>query len=252
MIDKEKDSRFVAYYGHHKCGTTWISHVVSAICQKVNLKYNLQWNDQLFGKDIDSNWKNDNFDFLCYTNADYIQIRHLKIKSFHVIRDPRDLIVSSYYSHLKSHPDNWPRIYYFRKYLQSLPKEIGIMKEIEYSLANYQHLLMWDYNNPYIKELKFEKLTLNPKKYWLEILKFIGLYPDKIKKDEIYEILRCYSFERMSGGRKPGEEDQTHHFRKGVSGDWRNHFTSQHIDYFKKLYNPILLKTGYETSEDWC
>ena len=242
---------FFAYYGHHKCGTTWISHIVSELCHQLDLRYNLQWNDQLFGKDIDAIRKITPFDFLCYTNADYIQISHLNAKAFHVVRDPRDLIISAYYSHLYSHPDDWPRIRLFRKQLKMLSKEDGLLREIEYSLMNYHHLLTWDYTTSNIKEVKFEDMITHPLETWAAILSHLGLYPETLTHKKLEDIITKYSFKKMSGGRARGENKSTHHFRKGIAGDWRNHFNSRHIKYFKQLYNPILLKLGYETHEDW-
>ena len=244
-------NRFLAYYGHHKCGTTWISHIVGELCQEACLRYNLQWNDQLFGRHIDEIWEKTPFDFLCYTNADYIQIHHLNVKAFHVVRDPRDLIVSAYYSHLNSHPDDWPRIRLFRQYLKTLSKEDGLCREMEYSLMNYHHLLSWDYTNPNILEIKFEDMIIRPFDIWSDVLAFLGLYPERIDAQKLEVILTKYSFKNMSGGRKQGENDSMHHFRKGIAGDWRNHFSSRHIKYFKQLYNPILLKLGYETNGNW-
>jgi len=67
----------------------------------------------------------------------------------------------------------------------------------------------------------------------------------------VREIVERYSFERLSGGRHKGQEDPRHHYRRGIPGDWRNHFTPLHVEYFKALYNPLLLKLGYEADVDW-
>ena len=60
-----------------------------------------------------------------------------------------------------------------------------------------------------------------------------------------------YGFFAKVGGHKPGQENTRSHYRKGVAGDWANHFTPDHCEYFKKHYNEVLLKLGYETSPDW-
>ena len=58
-------------------------------------------------------------------------------------------------------------------------------------------------------------------------------------------------FETKTAGRKEGEEDVTSHYRKGVAGDWRNHFTQAHVDEFKTRYGDLLVRLGYEQSADW-
>lgn len=40
-------------------------------------------------------------------------------------------------------------------------------------------------------------------------------------------------------------------FRKGIIGDWRNHFTEKHKKQFKDVAGDALIKMGYEKSFDW-
>ena len=76
--------------------------------------------------------------------------------------------------------------------------------------------------------------------------------PSTARRAELLRrILDKKSFQRMSGGRKKGEEDVKNHFRKGVPGDWRNHFTPALLEAFKAHYNPLVLKLGYERDEHW-
>ena len=56
---------------------------------------------------------------------------------------------------------------------------------------------------------------------------------------------------RAGYGRKPGQEDRSSHFRKGVHGDWVNHFTPEHLQDFKERYEDLLFEFGYETEPDW-
>jgi hypothetical protein len=43
--------------------------------------------------------------------------------------------------------------------------------------------------------------------------------------ETVSAVVARHSFEAMSGGRSRGQQDDGSFFRKGVSGDWRNHFT---------------------------
>lgn len=40
-------------------------------------------------------------------------------------------------------------------------------------------------------------------------------------------------------------------FRKGVIGDWRNHFTPAHVEAFKQIAGEALIQLGYEKDMDW-
>lgn len=39
--------------------------------------------------------------------------------------------------------------------------------------------------------------------------------------------------------------------RKGVSGDWKNHFSINHKNSFKRLCGDALIRSGYEKDLDW-
>lgn len=66
-------------------------------------------------------------DVLCYVNAEIGSVRPLRdYRGFHVIRDPRDVGVSGYFSHLHSHPiGDWYELAEHRRELQSLPRHEG-------------------------------------------------------------------------------------------------------------------------------
>jgi hypothetical protein len=40
-------------------------------------------------------------------------------------------------------------------------------------------------------------------------------------------------------------------FRKGIIGDWRNYFTSEHKQAFKNVAGQLLIDLGYEPNFDW-
>ena len=58
-------------------------------------------------------------------------------------------------------------------------------------------------------------------------------------------------FERLTGGRKRGQEDLAAHERKGVAGDWRNYFSERVTLAFKARYGGLLVATGYEQDLNW-
>jgi len=106
----------------------------------------------------------------------------------------------------------------------------------------------WYYDDLDILEIKFESLTQNPFEIFSKIFNHIEI---EIEKDHLTSILDEFSFKKLSGGRKKGEEDVSNHFRKGVPGDWKNHFTQEHIDHFKEKWGDLIIKLGYEKDNTW-
>lgn len=84
------------------------------------------------------------------------------------------------------------------------------------------------------------------------ILNHCGI--DDVTDEEIEQHAAAHSFERVTG-RQRGEEGNAirtgYFWRKGVSGDWRNHFDPRLTDEFKYLYGDALVALGYETDLDW-
>jgi hypothetical protein len=242
----------LAYFGHHKCGTSWITKIVEDVCRAARLKFVSHHYETFFDGDILALRVREPFDFWNYINADVNFTREVDLRAFHVVRDPRDVIVSAYFSHLYSHSDaGWARLRHYRPYLRSLSKHDGLLAEMEFNALFIAHMLMWDYSRPNILEVHFEDLAAAEEEGFEKIFRFLDLVPRSVSVEQMRAIVARHSFIQLSGGRPAGVEDAASHYRKGVVGDWRNHFEPAHVEYFKKLYNPVLLKLGYESYEDW-
>lgn len=280
----------LAYFGHHRCGSNWIVNVVKEAGYLLGLKLSKGLHrPQLFNFDLPSYVKKHDIDFLCYINADHTFVRKLvDFRGFHVVRDPRDIVISSYFSHLHSHPtDGWPELIEHRKQLQSVSKEEGIFLEMGFRSWEFEHLRAWNYTLPNVLEIKMEELSNKPAGEYLRIFRFLGLVADGQDQDELSPLLDAfvmnlnklhflshgviplrlerrglsvaqlrrsverYSFSNLAGGRRKGEADVKSHYRKGQAGDWRNHFTDEHVQRFKERYHGLLLKMGYESDLDW-
>jgi sulfotransferase family protein len=79
------------------------------------------------------------------------------------------------------------------------------------------------------------------------ILTFLGLGADRATLDD---MLRRSSF-KFTTGRDNGREKSTSFYRKGIAGDWTNHFSQADKDLFKELAGDMLIELGYETDLNW-
>ena len=156
-------------------------------------------------------------------------------KAFYVIRDPRDIVVSYYFSAKYSHTP-MGNIKKIRNRLHQLSLKEGLLFVIDHlnTFGLFQSLRSWieakDINYPIIR---YEDLTGENK-----LMSFINLfhYCDiQIPQSEVEKLLNRYSFQKLKGKK---EEDVTSHYRKGRPGDWENYF------------DPEITKKFYEVTQD--
>ncbi len=97
-------------------------------------------------------------------------------------------------------------------------------------------------------QLRYEDLLVNPV---LEMTKVATLFELDNSVETITRIVEAHSFKNMSGGRKRGESSNSAFARKGVSGDWKNHFTPELRKQYGKVLAAFLIENNYETDYDW-
>ncbi|HZW10453.1 MAG TPA: sulfotransferase domain-containing protein [Phycisphaerales bacterium] len=69
--------------------------------------------------------------------------------------------------------------------------------------------------------------------------------------EELRRIVERNSFRAMSGGRERGQANESSFQRKGQAGDWRNHFTPELRETYKRVIGGFLVEHGYERDLDW-
>ena len=69
-------------------------------------------------------------------------------------------------------------------------------------------------------------------------------------EQNLNDAIDRFSFERMTG-RKRGTEDRSNFIRKGVIGDWANHFTRETAEIFDHYAGDMLVEMGYESDRNW-
>lgn len=220
------------------------------------LGYGSVCNPPWFGFDLRTHIAERDIQVLAYTNAEPAYLDQLgEFRGFHVIRDPRDMAVSAYFSHLSSHPTvYWPELIPHRESLARLSKSDGLLADLRftsilptdgYDLRPYDAMATWDYGTGNIMEIRFEELVADPHSGFSRILRHLDM---KIPDARLAEILASYSFEVLSGGRSRGTEDAGAHYRRGVPGDWREHLEPRHRNLFRELHGNLANRLGYDVA----
>jgi hypothetical protein len=174
------------------------------------------------------------------------QIQGKPYLSFVVIRDLRDTLISLYFSLKTSHPLLTGRHAERRRILNTLDKDDGLVYLMVEVLKN-QSVIQLSWLGEDALFVKYEELLADEHAVFERIIDYGQI---DIDRKRLHEIVRDNSFETISG-RKRGTEDETAHQRKGVAGDWRNHFSGRVKEEFKKRFGKTLIKTGYERDLNW-
>ncbi len=167
-------------------------------------------------------------------------------RAFFIMRDPRDLVVSWYFSSRYSHAvigilvDVRPK-------LESMSVSDGLLYSIDFCAERiFPAMASWveeAVNDRSVLVLKFEDLT-QPNNF--HTMKNLFQHCDiNIPTDVIQALLADYSFEKMAG-RQRGKENIKSHYRKGVAGDWKNYFSDKHLSYYESVVGDLNSVLGYD------
>jgi hypothetical protein len=177
-----------------------------------------------------------------------------KYKAFWVMRDPRDLIISRYFSTKYSHALLNEILASQRKQLLEMSLEEGIMMYIK--MIGKEHKILYSSLTSWMKALDNENVLLcryedmieeNKAPTFMKIFKHCDI---RLSIEEVENLLHRFSFKKISR-RDRGDGDHKSHYRKGISGDWKNYFTDEHKSAFKELAGQLLIELGYEGDLNW-
>ncbi len=231
------------HFTHAKAGSTWIDGILR----------------ELFGKRVKPRfWSKPDFSnatgfvfasvFLARDEA-LASPDVVKAKRFFVLRDLRDTMISRYFSIRDSHkPDPAGKIEVMRRRLLEMSVEEGLGEVMGdagmQATAKIQR--SWLGSDEII--LRYEDLITDDVKLFTKL--FVEQLRLPVRADKVEKAVISQRFDTVYG-RKPGEEDVKSHGRKGIAGDWRNHFTRRLGELFHSQYGELLKGGGYETDAKW-
>jgi hypothetical protein len=172
-------------------------------------------------------------------------------KTFYITRDPRDIVVSWYYSMKFSHTP-LSELAEGREKLNNMSEAEGFIYSIDAisKIGIFKALRSWidvEKDDPRIRLFRYEDLVEDEFETFRAIFQHCDIdMPERVCNS----LIKDHSFERKAN-RKKGNEDVHSHMRKGISGDWKNHFSPEMVETFKKETGDLVVRMGYEKDEDW-
>jgi hypothetical protein len=226
---------------HHKCATNWIRNIARVMEQEGLVRATT-----ISGKDKSRTDLKDCSapTILLNVNAFRNSMKDIKLDqqpTVHFIRDPRDALVSNYWSWRGSHQINSDKILKFREAAQALSVEDGMLLLLnEFPMGRQLETWPAEYWN-LVKQIRYENLLENFTETFRSIFAPAGIHVDV---ETLTRIEKKTSFETMTG-RRLGEESVEHHYRKGVAGDWEKYFTPALTSAFQDRYGWLGSRLGY-------
>lgn len=153
----------------------------------------------------------------------------------HVIRDPRDVAVSLWHHGQRIREGGFADQY---ESIDKLAEHLadgwarGVQHAAELGVTRSGQYL----------EIRYEDLLADGPRSLARLLEFLGV---PVSESDVDACLRAAAFEKLSGGRDRGDEDRNSHFRKGISGDWRNHLGQEAVARVRQLAGSQLERLGY-------
>lgn len=167
-------------------------------------------------------------------------------RAFFVFRDPRDLLVSWLFSTRDSHPvSKHSRLWSARQELRAHDERWGLHYAIDYwaSEGQWDALESWLTSppTPEVRLVSFEDVREpdGQYNYFAELFNFLGL---ALPPRDLADLIDAYSFRRLSGGRKLGDERKGTLLRSGGS-DWHRYLLDEHLSRLAMALGPVTRKT---------
>lgn len=229
-----------------KSGSQWLRKLLSdeLVTKKTNLKlypaHRYEYNEF-----VDSFPRGVTVQGLYLSYEQYLEIsKPPKFKTIYLIRDPRDIVVSWYYSMRDSH-GLIGHVRRHREALSKLNQEDGINYCIDALAVKFSYLRSWfaaeDKSN--VLMLRLESVESDPLGSVKTVFDFLGV---SISHDSIHELSSRYSRASM---RKSDIElrggGNISHYRENKS-DHRHVFTQKNMFRFNSVNGNLLEITGYE------
>ncbi|MEQ8910210.1 MAG: sulfotransferase domain-containing protein [Vicingaceae bacterium] len=253
-------------FGYHKSGTTLLGKIFKEIC----LKYGWQYKsvagsfNQLPSADVV---------FFLHSQVDFSKLPQ-KYIGIHMVRDPRDIIISGYLYHKRTteawctqknfqteKPIQYPQVpnsqmhrseawkknylkrlkpHSYQEKINSLNEEEGILFEMDhYGKWTLEDMLKWDFETANCLELKFEDIMAD---FNNEVMKIF--WHCQLSDAQIKFAKRCSDKEDMNKMSSKAISKNSH-ISSANTSRWKKYFTKEIQTAFDANFKDVLKKYNY-------
>lgn len=251
----ESKARILCVGTHHKTGTVWMHKVVTAMCKRFGITFhnqrrymhkNLDWLPET-GRVIVVNWLSQFSDSL---------LSRPDVQIVHLIRDPRDVLISGLHYHLKNTNERFlhkPREELggktYQEHLRALP---NLNAQFLFEMEQKHHRTMtemtrWNYDRPNAVEWRYEDLIVDT-----ECAMFTALMERfDLSHDEAAQARNIFWDASLFGGLKSSDPSVSSHVRSAKTAQWRQSLPPDIAEVYCERYGDDLIHLGYAQDHDW-
>lgn len=224
---------------HHKAMTTYFHAVLRGLAFALNIPFERVGNADLPSKEAKL--------FLSMQGKQNLAALG-PYRGVHVMRDPRDMIVSGYHYHKWTH-ESWVHRLddngeSYQEKLNRLDKTAGLFLEIDHFIFYYRNTLeTWDMSNPAMLEVSYEALMgVGKRDLYRDIFAHLGF--EGAELELAVDLMKLFEAESRTG-KASGAVDKRSHVRSGKSRQWETELDPGHLVYIEQELGPVLRKFGY-------
>jgi hypothetical protein len=245
---------------HHNTGSMWMFNTFKKISKRLNIVMNPPSASSLNFEDrLSEHKKIIMFNFHSSFRSE--MLRRQDVTGIHLIRDPRDVLVSGMSYHSRHKPKNYSKEPFlhsvredfnnltYQQYLNSLPDQFSKYKFEMFNKhrETLKEMCDWDYTNPSVFEWKYEDLIIDEKcRMFTEAMEQFGLTQDELKV-----AVDCFWENSLFGGMALSTTSGQQHIQSGRKERWKTELPVDVQNLYQQEFGNDLLYLKYETSHHW-
>ena len=257
-VATSEKARLLCIGTHHKTGTIWMRKVFRQVAGELSIPRMQVYRAKRLadlpdeGPAILFNWS---------STFPRELLERPDARFLHIIRDPRDVLLSGMRYHrtaglgnekfLREKRPEWGGLNY-QDHLNSLPDDIArLLFEMEHKHdQTVREMLAWDYDNPNAAEIRYEDLIGD-----VDCSQFRGaLERFAIEGLDIDRVVDIYWQNSLFGGLAQAENREdivARHIKSGDPAQWRRKLPREVAEIYAPRYGAALKALGYAQDDSW-